>query len=95
MSSMTVFQAKVPHDTIYSLLAIAKDTAPTPVIRANSQISRTAARDQLNAWAVRHMRAKPYRVDYQQPLIDVCKEFIVFCIRQSDPTRALDIICRP
>lgn len=94
VSSMTIFEAKVPHDTIYSLLAIAKDTAPTPVIRSG-QSSKNAAKDKMAAWAVRHMKAKPYKVDYGSPLIDICKDFIVFCLRQSDPTRALDIICRP
>ena len=95
VASMTVFEATVSHDTIYSLLAIAKDTAPTPVMRTQSPASQTTARNKLENWAIRHMRAKPYKVDYQQPLVDVCKDFIVFCIRQSDPTRALDIICRP
>ena len=71
VSSMTIFQAKVSQDTIHSLLAIAKDIAPILVIRGHSQNSRTAARDQLNAWVVRHMRAKPYRIDCQQALIDI------------------------
>lgn len=94
VSSMTVFEAKIPHDTIFSLLAIAKDTAPTPVIHS-ARSSKTSAKDRLDAWAVRHMRAKPYKVDYSLPLVDVCKDFIVFCLKQSDRTRALDIICRP
>lgn len=95
VSSMTVFQATVPHDTIYSLLAIAKDTSPKAITSIESQTSRVAAQDQLEAWAMSHQTAKPYNVDYQQPLVDVCQEFIAFCIRQSDRTRALDIICRP
>ena len=92
VSSLSVFEAAVPHDTIFALLAIAKDTAPTPVRHVHSPTSGVAAKQKLDAWAVRHMRAKPYPVDYERP---ICKDFIVFCIRQSDPTRALDIICRP
>ena len=97
VSSMTVFQATIPHDTIYSLLAIAKDTAPTPVIRTSAQTSHSAhpGTAGILAWADRHNRKRKYDVDYEQPLVDVCKDFIVFCIHQSDPTRALDIICRP
>ncbi|KAL9615691.1 MAG: hypothetical protein Q9160_009332 [Pyrenula sp. 1 TL-2023] len=36
-------------------------------------------------------------VDYQASYIDICKEFIQFCVRQNisrDPSRALDVICR-
>jgi hypothetical protein len=38
---------------------------------------------------------KRYTAAYESPYVDVCKTFIEFCIRQSDPTRALDILCRP
>jgi hypothetical protein len=46
-------------------------------------------------WMNRHKRARKYHVDYQQPLVNVCQQFIDFCIHQSDKGRALDIICRP
>jgi len=38
--------------------------------------------------------AKPYEVDYNQPVVEICKKLVQFCITQSDPTRALDILCR-
>ena len=95
VSRMTVFQASVDHDTIYSLLAIAKDTAPTPVIRESNTISQTAHPKGVMNWMNRHRRARNYHVDYKQPLVDVCQQFIEFCIHQSDKYRALDIICRP
>ena len=44
------------------------------------------------------MQKKKYKVEYQRPYVDVCKEFVNFCIERSistDPTRALDVICRP
>lgn len=94
VSRMAVFQATVSHDTIYSLLAIAKDTAPTPVIRETNSVS-TKAHPGVMDWMNRHARARQYHVDYQQPLVDVCQQFIDFCIHQSDKGRALDIICRP
>jgi hypothetical protein len=95
VSTLSVFEASEPRDTIYSLLAVAKDTSPIAVVHRPTQSSLTPAKAQLNAWAYRNMRAKPYKVDYRQPFIDICKEFILFSIRQSDTTRALDIICRP
>ena len=94
VSTMTVFKAAVAHDTIYSLLAIARDTAPIPVIRATSGISSKAHRGVSN-WMIRHGRARAYHVDYQQSIVDVCQQFVNFCIHQADKSRALDIICRP
>lgn len=94
VSNLSVFQASQPRDTIYALLAIAKDT--TPYAAENTRASSyVPGQMQLAAWANRHTQAKRYKVDYKQPYVDVCKEFISFAIRQSDPTRALDIICRP
>src|SRR4030095_11315303 len=43
----------------------------------------------------RFTRRKRYKVAYEKPYVDVCSDFVQFCISQSDPTRALDIICRP
>ncbi|KAF2498702.1 hypothetical protein BU16DRAFT_579783 [Lophium mytilinum] len=96
VSTLSVFQATEPRDTIYSLLAIAKDTAPVAVIHGNTASSATPAKAQLNAWAYRNMKAKPYKVDHSLPFIAICKEFILFSIRQSEnKTQALDVICRP
>jgi hypothetical protein len=96
VSSLSVFEATEPRDTIYSLLAIAKDTSPIAVIHGPTQSVVTPAASQLSAWAYRHIKARPYEVDYKRPFRDICKEFILFSIRQSDQkARALDIICRP
>lgn len=98
VSNLSVFEATVPHDTIYALLAIAKDTAPVAVGAGHSEESAFPAKASLRAWGSRHLQARPYQVDYSQPFVDVCKDFVEFAIRQSarsDPTRALDILCRP
>lgn len=93
VSNLSVFQASEPRDTIYALLAIAKDTTPIPVIRGKPQ-QRVAGQKYLDAWA--NLKAKRYEVDYQKPYVDICSEFIRFAIhQQTEKTRALDIICRP
>lgn len=96
VSSLSLFEATEPHDTIYSLLAIAKDTSPIAVNHGPTQSVVTPAASQLSAWAYRHIKARRYEVDYKRPFRDICAEFILFSIRQSDQkARALDIICRP
>ena len=96
VSSLSVFEATQQHDTIYSLLAIAKDTSPIAVLHGDIDSVVIPAAGQLNAWAYRHIKARPYEVDYKRPFRDICKEFTLFSIRQSEQkARALDIICRP
>ncbi|KAI9691560.1 MAG: hypothetical protein M1822_007631 [Bathelium mastoideum] len=90
VSSLSIFEVTVPHDAIYTLLAIAKDTIPAagddgpPLIVDHAQ-------ETLEGFT----QKKRYKVDYTQHFSDVCKEFVQFCIDHSDPRRALDIICRP
>jgi hypothetical protein len=103
VSSLSVFEVSEERDAIYSLLAIAKDASPVAVTHESSQLSGDPAKAKLSdmasrgmtAWASRNVRKRPYKVDYQQSYIEICKEFILFSIHQSDKTRALDIICRP
>lgn len=110
VSSLSIFDVSVEHDTIYALLAIAKDTTPsasdseltpepspepiTPIRKPyhkNSELLLDRTKSALEDFTQR----KRYTVAYESPYVDVCKTFIQFCIGQSDPTRALDIICRP
>lgn len=101
VSRLSVFEATQPRDTIYALLAIAKDTAPFAVTGEDvhaSPVVPGGARSQLISWATRHQQARRYCVDYSQPYVEICKDFMNFAIRQAgrtDPTRALDILCRP
>ncbi|KAI0157501.1 HET-domain-containing protein [Xylariaceae sp. FL1272] len=69
-----------PRDTIYALLAIARDTVP------NKRIVRQISQGNVS---------KPYNVDYSLPLSDVYVQFVQWTIKNAEPTRALDIICRP
>jgi Heterokaryon incompatibility protein (HET) len=94
VSSLGIFDTSVPHDTIYALLAIAKDTTPIAAGTDNTQRSSDHAQDVLEIFTQR----KRYNVDYKAPYVDVCKDFIIFCIErnlQVEPSRALDVICRP
>lgn len=96
VSKMTVFDVTEPRDAIYALLAIAKDTAPRAASQQNADDKKPGAR-QIQQWA-KNTTARPYRVNYEQPVVDICQTFTIFCIRQAaqvDPTSALDIICRP
>jgi hypothetical protein len=93
VSKLATFETTVPHDTIYALLAIAKDTAPRTALMDTLQpLDHSRPGSELSVSPVR------YNVDYKIPYVDVCKEFIQFCIKNtphSDRCRALDVICRP
>ncbi|KAH8650844.1 heterokaryon incompatibility protein-domain-containing protein, partial [Tricladium varicosporioides] len=92
VSNLSSFDTTVEHDNIYALLAISKDTTPKA---ATKSLHIT---DHTRAVLEKFTQKKDYRVDYDLPYVDVCKDFIQFCIEQSmrnDPSRALDVICRP
>jgi len=42
-----------------------------------------------------YITSLPYQVDYRRPVLDVYTDFIQFSVTGADPSRALDIICRP
>jgi hypothetical protein len=93
VSSLSIFEATVEHDTIYALLAIAKDTTPS----ASDEEARLLLDHTQHVLEV-FTQKKRYKVEYERPYVDVCKDFVQFCIERSlhsDPTRALDVICRP
>ncbi|KEF57561.1 uncharacterized protein A1O9_05479 [Exophiala aquamarina CBS 119918] len=92
VSSLSIFDTTVEHDTIYALLAIARDTTPRAQQISSKHLDHT--QDVLE----RFTQKKRFNVDYEQPYVDVCKDFIQFCIHRSlhtDPSRALDILFRP
>jgi hypothetical protein len=93
VSNLTIFETTVPHDTIYALLAIAKDTSPRAVA-PGAVLSARGAQEGLESYTLR----KSYIVNYNLPYVDVCKDFILFSIERSlqgNQSRALDVICRP
>ncbi|KAH0547851.1 hypothetical protein FGG08_000109 [Glutinoglossum americanum] len=98
VSTFSAFQATQARDTIYALLAIARDTLPHTtkqtmdnMVASYSEKIKTKFIEQMSKKAV----SKPYHVDYSLPVSDVYVEFVKFSIAGSDQTRALDIICRP
>jgi len=99
VSTLTTFECSDPRDTLYALVAIAKDTNPIAVedVQNRSVLPEKAAR-LLTAWADGHVTTKRYIVDYSLDYVDVCRDFIEFSIKQSfrfDAAGALDVICRP
>lgn len=102
VSNLSVFKASEPRDTIYALLAIAKDTNPVAVMDDPTSGDNNAVKNRTLRMFLKDRESKQqrkrYYVDYKLPFVDICKDFVDFAIRQSsqtDPTRALDILCRP
>ncbi|KAI1847418.1 hypothetical protein JX266_006643 [Neoarthrinium moseri] len=96
VSSLFTFEASEPRDVIYSLLAIARDTTPLADVR--SALDRSDDEARLTKILSTFIVQKPYSVDYDLPYSEVCANFVQFCVertRATDPSRALDIICRP
>ncbi|KAI8965639.1 HET-domain-containing protein [Daldinia sp. FL1419] len=97
VSKLTTFDSTEPRDTIYALLAIARDTVPvTP--RLEDRTVQTLAgymQERLVEQLAKNAVAQPYHVDYRLPLSDVYVQFVKWVIEKSDKTYALDIICRP
>ena len=90
VSSLSIFEVTKSHDAIYALLAIARDTVPFAGVQGDS------AQQLIHKAFAAVSQRKSYTVDYEQPFEDVGKNFIEFCMTNSnDHTRALDIICRP
>jgi hypothetical protein len=93
VSSLSVFEATIEHDSIYALLAIAKDATPI-ASDEKFQPSLGCIESIFEVFSPR----KQYKVEYEKPFVDAAGNFVQFCIKGSlytDKTRALDIICRP
>ena len=92
----------VPHDSIYSLLSLAKDVHKprSSLLSPNLETSKNPSVLPIVLKAVEAF-CKPLRnrrevlrieVDYYKPFADVCKDFVYMAIHGSN---SLDIICRP
>jgi hypothetical protein len=104
VSDFTSFNATEARDTIYALLAIAKDTVPETVKQVQLSEQNLAIAETLrerikkkfiDMMSTKRVLSRPYNVDYALPVSDVYVEFVKFCTSRSDRTRALDILCRP
>lgn len=98
VSTFTAFNASEPRDTIYAVLAIAKDTMPrTSHANMRSMVAsyKRTIQEKFIEQLSQKIVAKSYYVNYDQPVSDVFVDFVDFAVTQSDKTRALDIICRP
>ncbi|KAF2429964.1 HET-domain-containing protein [Tothia fuscella] len=98
VSTFTAFNASDPKDTIYAVLAIAKDTMPRTSHADMKLMMRSYKReiqDKFIEQLSQKIVAKSYYVNYEQAVSDVFVDFVDFAISQSERTRALDIICRP
>jgi hypothetical protein len=94
VTSLSIFDCGRPHDSVYALIAIARDASPNPPTsvkqRRRQALIQQVFGDQLEE--------KPYLLDYHSPYPDVCKDFVQFCIERCaklDSLQALDILCRP
>ncbi|KAH7076619.1 heterokaryon incompatibility protein-domain-containing protein [Paraphoma chrysanthemicola] len=93
VTTMFIFKASECRDSVYSMLAIARDAAPfaEPTGTTNDVFFRMSLFEGFLA-------EKPFLVDYARPYSDVCRDFMEFCIQRKssqDPVQALDILCRP
>jgi len=98
VSTFTAFNASEPRDTIYAVLAIAKDTMPrTSHANMKSMVAsyRRKIQEKFIEQLSKKIVAKSYYVNYDQPVSDVFVDFVDFAISQSEKVRALNIICRP
>ena len=98
VSTFTAFNASEPRDTIYAVLAIAKDTMPrTSHANMRSMVAsyKRTIQEKFIEQLSQKIVAKSYYVNYDQPVSDVFVDFVDFAISQSEKSRALDIICRP
>jgi hypothetical protein len=93
VTTMSIFKASECRDSVYSMLAIARDAAP--FAEPHNLTNDTSFRMSLFEG---FLAEKPFLVDYARPYSDVCRDFMEFCIQRKssqDPVQALDILCRP
>lgn len=93
VTTMFIFKASECRDSIYSMLAIARDAAP--FADPNRSIDDMSP---IITLLDSFVAEKPFQVDYARPYSDVCRDFVEFCIRRTharEPVQALDILCRP
>ncbi|KAH8728584.1 heterokaryon incompatibility protein-domain-containing protein [Phaeosphaeriaceae sp. PMI808] len=94
VTSLSIFDCGRPHDSVYALIAIARDASPNPPAPVKQKRQQALIAQIFGD----QLEQKPYELDYNSPYPDVCKDFVQFCIERCskiDPLQALDILCRP
>jgi hypothetical protein len=94
VTSMSIFGCGRPHDSVYALIAIARDASPNPP----TSVKQKRRQALIGKVFGDQLEQKPYLLDYNSPYPEVCKEFVQFCIERCakrDPLQALDVLCRP
>jgi hypothetical protein len=94
VTSLSIFDCGRPHDSVYALIAIARDATAFPPSSLTERTKEALIADIF----FNQLEQKPYHLDYNSPYADVCKELTLFCIERcakADPIQALDILCRP
>ncbi|KAH4807262.1 hypothetical protein HBH61_132400 [Parastagonospora nodorum] len=101
VTTMFIFKATECRDSIYSMLAIARDAAPYAEQSSTFDDTNQSHTIDMSFNKIIYdcfLAEKPFVVDYARPYSDVCRDFVEFCIQRSnalDPVQALDILCRP
>lgn len=94
VTSLSIFGCGRPHDSVYALIAIARDASPNPPTSVKEKRKQTLIAQVFGD----QLEQKPYLLDYNSPYPEVCREFVQFCIERCakrDPLQALDVLCRP
>ncbi|QIW95251.1 hypothetical protein AMS68_000769 [Peltaster fructicola] len=93
VGTLAIFKNKEPRDTIYALLALARDVQPYASrlpATAPSKVQRNIALQLIRSYDRR------YPVNYKTPILEVYQQFIAYSIAHAaDPVRALDVVLQP
>lgn len=98
VTTLFIFGASEPRDVVYSMLALSRDAAPLASSGPTSGLLHKDPTRLLLTTCDPLLTAKPFPVDYRRPYTEFCKDFVSFAIerkRETDPSQALDILCRP
>jgi hypothetical protein len=94
VTSLSIFDCGRPHDSVYALVAIARDARPFAPSALIEKTQETLASELCEHF----LEEKSYILDYSSPYPDVCRDFTQFCIERCasiDKVQAIDILCRP
>lgn len=100
VSSFTMYETSEPRDVIFSLLSISRDAFRSDqadiIETSDLPIFNTSGTQRVLHSLIQPDRVRqPFKVDYSAPVLEVYKQFMSFSIPRANPSRALDILCRP